>query len=321
MVHISRVTFAAIEFFLSQVSFGTSLKEPVVHLHQRMNSDDQAGAEPAISGDPFNPEVKRSCNSVTASEHDSTKRGACALDLDSTPPIQIVSKDTTKRVKGDEYTPRSYLVSTVNGINRAQYRDFAKKPPLGDKEGDIIAFDEVEWVSCQYLNLTDAKAAIVSQDPIKAWAEPMSEEADEALKNDPAQLPSYVFEPYLGQGQTIYVLDSGHRKTHQEFDASERKVRDFVVPSRQTLAFGSLRDDQRGPEDMTGMTGHGTMVASIAAGYVSSVASKANLVVVKMENSARNPGNPDTRGTGTIVLAGHPSASNRRKTFSVVIDV
>jgi subtilisin family serine protease len=43
---------------------------------------------------------------------------------------------------------------------------------------------------------------------------------------------------------------------------------------------------------MTDINGHGTMVASVAAGYVSGVASKANLVVVKMRNSAKNPNNP-----------------------------
>ena len=332
MVYVSHVTLAAIAVFLTHLSVGTAETQPVVHLHQRMNSNDQPGAEAVASNDSFNPGVKQSCDSVAVSAQDSTKNEACEFNPDGTP-VQTVSEDTKKRAKRDEDTPRPYLVTTVDGITQAQYEEFAKKPPLGDKQGDIIAFDEVEWVSCQYLNLTDAEAAIVRQDPIIAWAEPMSEEDGEALvipnhggtnslytratlpqslsqrddsaahlrllsarnqKNDPAQLPNYVFEPSLGQGQTIYVLDTGYRKSHQEFDASEREVRDFVVPNRHTLALGSLSDDQKGPEDMTDINGHGTMVASIVAGYISGVASKANLVVVKMRNWAKNPQNPES---------------------------
>lgn len=332
MVCVSHVTLAAIVVFLTNLSVGAAETQPVVHLHQRMNSDDQPGAEAVVSNDSFNLGAKQSCDSGAVSAQDSTKNEACEFNPDGTP-VQTVSEDTKKRAKRDEDTPRPYLVTTVDGITQAQYEEFAKKPPLGDKQGDIIAFNEVEWVSCQYLNLTDAEAAIVRQDPIIAWAEPMSEEDGEALvipnhggtnslytratlpqslnqrddsaahlrllsarnqKNDPAQLPNYVFEPSLGQGQTIYVLDTGYRKSHQEFDASEREVRDFVVPNRHTLALGSLSDDQKGPEDMADINGHGTMVASIAAGYVSGVASKANLVVVKMRNSAKNPQNPES---------------------------
>lgn len=40
---------------------------------------------------------------------------------------------------------------------------------------------------------------------------------------------------------------------------------------------------------MTDITGHGTKVASVAAGKTRGVASKANLVVVKFKNSAKNP--------------------------------
>ncbi|KAI4943491.1 hypothetical protein J4E91_009401 [Alternaria rosae] len=297
MVRISHFTLGAIVAFLTHTSIGAATSGPGVTLRRRMGTSDKAGTGLASPIDSVNP-----------------------------------PKDTGKQVKREEDIPKAYLVSTVNGITRAQYEEFAKKPPLGDKEGDIIAFDGVEWVSCQYLNLTDAEAAIVREDPIIAWANPITEESGELLviprhgdpsslttraelptflnqrddsaghlrllsarnqRNDPTQLPNYVFEPSLGQGQTIYVLDSGYRKTHQDFDSSEREVRDFFVPNRHTLAGIPLRDDQKGPEDMTDITGHGTMVASIAAGYVSGVASKANLVVVKLRNSATNPLKPD----------------------------
>jgi hypothetical protein len=333
MVHISRVALGVIALFLSELSIGAAGIGPGVSIHRRMGSNDAVPTASTISSDPVNPGVGPSCASVTTPDNKGTKRDTCDPDLDGASPVETSSEETRKRVKRDEDIPKAYLVSTIDGITQAQYEEFAKKPPLGDKHGDIIAFEGLEWVSCQYLDLTDAEAAIVREDPIIAWAEPITEESGEARvipqhdytsslhtraelpvalnqrddsaahlrllsarnqKNNPTQLPNYVFEPSLGKGQTIYVLDSGYRKTHQEFDASDREVRDFVVPNRHTLAGLDLRDDQKGPEDMTDINGHGTMVASIAAGYISGVASKANLVVVKMRNSAKNPLNPDS---------------------------
>ncbi|KAI4656032.1 hypothetical protein J4E93_000748 [Alternaria ventricosa] len=294
-----------------------------------MGTNDKVGTALFSPNDSANSVVKPSC---ATSDDKGIKRDTCHPDSNDASPAEIA--ETTKRVKRDEDTPRAYLLSTIDGINRAQYEEWAKKPPLGDKEGDIIAFDELEYVSCQYLNLTDAEAAIVRQDPIIRFIEPITEDdgelrvippqedpssllpsslhvkaqalnqRDESAahlkllsarnqRNDPTKLPNYVFEPSLGKGQTIYVLDSGYRKSHQEFDASEREVRDFTVANRYTFAGIGLTPDQQGPEDMTDVTGHGTMVASIAAGYVSGVASKANLVVVKMRNWAKNPLNPD----------------------------
>ncbi|KAI4626211.1 uncharacterized protein J4E87_004711 [Alternaria ethzedia] len=297
-----------------------------------MAINDEVGTGSTSPIDSANPVVKSSC---ATSDNKGTKRDTCHPDSNDASPAETV--ETTKRVKREEDIPRAYLLSTIDGINRAQYEEWAKKPPLGDKEGDIIAFDELDWVSCQYLNLTDAEAAIVRQDPIIRFIERITEDdgelrvippqedsssllpsslhvkaqalnqRDESAahlkllsarnqRNDPTQLPNYVFEPSLGKGQTIYVLDSGYRKSHQEFDASEREVRDFTVANRYTFAGIDLTDDQKGPEDMTDVTGHGTQVASIAAGYVSGVASKANLVVVKMVNWAKNPRKPDQPG-------------------------
>ena len=329
MVHISRVVLGAIAVFLTHITIAAATTGPTVSFHHRMGTNDKVGAALTSPNDSANSVVKPSC---ATSDDKGIKRDACHPDSNDASPAETVK--TTKRVKRDEDTPRAYLLSTIDGINRAQYEEWAKKPPLGDKEGDIIAFDELEYVSCQYLNLTDAEAAIVRPDPIIRFIERITEDdgelrvippqedsssllpsslhvkaqalnqRDESAahlkllsarnqRNDPTKLPNYVFEPSLGKGQTIYVLDSGYRKSHQEFDASDREVRDFTVANRYTFAGIGLTPDQQGTEDMTDVTGHGTQVASIAAGYVSGVASKANLVVVKMVNWAKNPRKPD----------------------------
>ncbi|KAI4711179.1 hypothetical protein J4E89_003744 [Alternaria sp. Ai002NY15] len=308
-----------------------------------MATNDEVGTGLTSPIDSANPVVKSSC---AISNDKGTKGDTCQPDPNDATPVETV--ETTKRAKRDEDTSRAYLLSTIHGINRAQYEEWAKKTLLRDKKGEIIARDELEWVSCGYLNLTDAEAATIRQDPIIRFIEPNTEDDGElrvipphadpssllpsslhvkaqALnqrddsaahlkllsarnqRNDPTKLPNYVFEPSLGKGQTIYVLDSGYRKTHQEFDASEREVRDHTVPNPLTFFGLQLTNEQQGPEDMYDVTGHGTMVASIAAGYVSGVASKANLVVVKMRNRAKNPLKPDSdellpRGVMDIAL-------------------
>jgi hypothetical protein len=146
-----------------------------------MGSNDEGKAGSTVSGDAVSARVEPSCASVAASDKDGTNKHTCNKGPDSASFVQAVPEDTRKRVKRAEDIPKAYLVSTVNGINQAQYEEFAKKPPLGDKHGDIIAFEGVEWVSCQYLDLTDAEADIVRQDPIIAWAHPITEEAGEAL--------------------------------------------------------------------------------------------------------------------------------------------
>jgi subtilisin family serine protease len=190
------------------------------------------------------------------------------------------------------------------------------------------------------VEISDTDAAIVRANPLIAFAEPITEDDGEALviprddtpslhkralppslnqrdksewhlglisarnqKKDPTKLPNYVFEPLLGRGQTIYVIDSGYRKTHTDFDASEREVRDYTVPNSLTLGGirPSLPESFWGPEDMSDISGHGTQVASIAAGYTHGVASLANLVVVKFRNWARNPLNP---GSDRLVARG-----------------
>jgi subtilisin family serine protease len=117
-------------------------------------------------------------------------------------------------------------------------------------------------------------------------------------KNDPANLPNYVYEPSLGKDQTIYVFDGGYRKSHVEFDdKADREVREIIVPNPYTLGPIQPPIDPNiwAPEDETDYDGHGTMVASVAAGNSNGMASLANLVVVKFKNAAKNPNNPSNK--------------------------
>ena len=65
------------------------------------------------------------------------------------------------------------------------------------------------------------------------------------------------------------------------------------MPNEFTL-LEELNQDIWAPEDMTDYNGHGTSVASVAGGATHGVASRANLVLVKFKQVARNADNPDS---------------------------
>jgi subtilisin family serine protease len=125
---------------------------------------------------------------------------------------------------------------------------------------------------------------------------------------DSNNLPNYLYDPLLGLGQTIYVLDGGFDKDHSDFqpplDAPNRQVREHVVPNEYTLA----REEDRskwGPESLEDWTGHGTAVASVAAGLRHGVASNADLVLVKYKNVAEQP-----NGNMQLLKATEPAVSD-----------
>ena len=231
-------------------------------------------------------------------------------------------------------TGKPYLIGSVKGTSNETFQAFLLLPPLTNRKGDLISFSDVPWQSYQVLDLSDADAAIIRANPLISFVEPITEDDGEARsiprhvpstlqkrslpsalnvrenspyhlgllsarnqRRNPSVLPNYVFEPSLGKGQTIYVIDSGYLPIHVDFDATEREVRDVTTPNRYTLDPLNIPSADQAPQDNTDYTGHGTAVASIAAGKLRGVASKANLVVVKFKNAALNRNNPNNPGT------------------------
>jgi oryzin len=78
----------------------------------------------------------------------------------------------------------------------------------------------------------------------------------------------YVYDDRAGQGQTAYILDSGIRLTHTEFEG-KRAVRGF-----------HFVNDTNSDGDSHGS--HGTFVAGCVVGKVGGVAKKAKVVDVKV---------------------------------------
>ena len=85
-------------------------------------------------------------------------------------------------------------------------------------------------------------------------------------------LDSIFAEKSAGRGVDIYVLDSGVRASHADFGG------------RVSLARSSnfFEDDGTGPSDIEDLHGHGTFVASLAAGASFGVAKQATIVILRI---------------------------------------
>ncbi|KAJ4291462.1 hypothetical protein N0V88_006058 [Collariella sp. IMI 366227] len=90
----------------------------------------------------------------------------------------------------------------------------------------------------------------------------------------------YVFDSTAGEGITVYVVDTGIRVTHEEFEGRATFGANFVQDSADT--------DENG---------HGSHVAGTIGGKTFGVAKKANLIAVKVLGA-------DGSGTNSGVIAG-----------------
>ncbi|GAB7326239.1 hypothetical protein MBLNU13_g10227t1 [Cladosporium sp. NU13] len=220
-------------------------------------------------------------------------------------------------------SPTAWLISTKRNTARADFDAFIKTLP-DQGQGDVIAYDNIPWQSYVTKNLTSDQADMVKMNSIVDIVGQITEEDGEAgiaatrkpriLKRenspragsdyhlgilsapralmDTAMWPDYEFDTQLGIGQTIYIIDTGYRSTHQEFAATGRTVDDYVVPNAFTLSASPFVSDRDtlSPEDMTDYNGHGTAVASVAGGNSQGVASQANMVIIKFRNAAAQAG-------------------------------
>ena len=221
-------------------------------------------------------------------------------------------------------TPTPYMFTTNTGTDPSVFQSYIKTLPDGGAGGQIV-FPNVPWQS-YVTNLTSDQAkdvasqsfvrfvTLITENDVGTFGaipppeklqkrvapnlnlqqRPNSEEHlkvvstanQQTLYPPGAALPDYLFDPLLGQGQTIYVLDSGFNTAHSELAANGRTVTTHVVPNQYTLL---LQPNGQSPEDITDYSGHGTAVASIAGGVTLGVASKADLVLIKFRNTFLAP--------------------------------
>lgn len=91
-----------------------------------------------------------------------------------------------------------------------------------------------------------------------------------------------------GANVNIYVLDTGFRRSHQEFGGRARQDADFI-------RFLGSRDD---------CNGHGTAVGSVAGGATVGIAPRANLISIRIAGCRGNAYNPLISVFSSTIVAG-----------------
>jgi subtilisin family serine protease len=92
----------------------------------------------------------------------------------------------------------------------------------------------------------------------------------------------------LATGVNIYVLDTGFRRSHQEFGGRAWQAADFI-------RFLGSRDD---------CNGHGTAVGAVAGGDTVGVSRNANLISIRIAGCGGNAYNPATSVFSSTIVAG-----------------
>ncbi|KAJ4421908.1 hypothetical protein N0V82_003405 [Gnomoniopsis sp. IMI 355080] len=124
----------------------------------------------------------------------------------------------------------------------------------------------------------------------------------------------YTYADPQGEGSWIIVIDSGFDLNHEKLQSTNyRKVVQYVVPNEFSLpklqqhdveagwvAANAVIDDNMPLDEAYG---HGTGVACVAAGLGTGVASRANLLLVKLENYFVNTITGEKRQPGLTVSA------------------
>ncbi|WYZ43925.1 hypothetical protein EsH8_VII_000361 [Colletotrichum jinshuiense] len=104
---------------------------------------------------------------------------------------------------------------------------------------------------------------------------------------------NYKYEPSLGAGITIFIVDTGFNTGHQELAKANRNVEAWYVGNRAVFEGNIYHSETSQIPDNTedyaglGRVGHGSAAACVAGGRNLGVASNANLYLIKYKGDAR----------------------------------
>lgn len=183
--------------------------------------------------------------------------------------------------------------------------------------GDILHLYQSAMTGAA-VSLTEQQAALLTSlpgvlavEPDQVVAASSKTQADATWgldRVDQAMLPlneQYSYPASAGTGVNVYIIDTGLRDTHDEFAGRVIEGRNFAVNDAGLLGLGGLPligpivniGGETDPDDTTDCNGHGTHVASTAAGTVYGVAKQASVSAVRVLDCSG-------AGTNADVIAG-----------------
>lgn len=196
----------------------------------------------------------------------------------------------------------SYIVLLDERTTAAGEKDLAREygGELSRSYGaalDGFAADGLTETEARRLAADPAVAAVVANRTFHATAtqdDPPSWGLDRVDQADTAGDGKYTYPDRAGEGVTAYVIDTGVRVTHQDFEG------------RASHGYDAVDDDHTADDG----NGHGTHVAATVAGAAHGVAKKADIVAVRVL---------DDNGSGTTeqVIAGIDWVTENHKGPSV----
>ncbi|GAA0470860.1 S8 family peptidase [Streptomyces olivaceiscleroticus] len=240
---------------------------------------------------------KRLITGITAVVAATGIAAVTAVTADATPAEgKIYGASAKSAVSG------SYIVMLKDQVRTAESKDLAAEYGGKVKRTYSAAID---GFSATGLSETEAKqlAADPAVDKVvqnKKFSidatqdDPPSWGLDRIDQEDTAGDKKYAYPDSAGEGVTAYVIDTGVRTTHKDFEG------------RATSGFDAVDND----DDATDGNGHGTHVAGTIAGKAHGVAKKAKIVAVRVL---------DDQGSGTTeqVVAGIDWVTKNHKGPSV----
>ena len=239
---LSRTTRRALVAGIALATVGTLVGIGATAL---AGTSDPSASEPALSKLPPPPKAPRSTGK------------AAPGTLVPNSYIVVFKKQKAKTSSAAVHAQSASLTALVGGKVRHEY------------SGGFSGFSATMTAAQAKRLATDSRVAYVEQDRLYSLQDVQSNPPNWGLDRiDQTYLPlnkSYT-PPSGGAGVTAYIIDSGIRVTHQEFEG------------RASYGINEL-DGTTNADDCSG---HGTHVAGIVGGKTFGVAKKVNLVAVKV---------------------------------------
>ena len=211
------------------------------------SSDDDGGAAGGGAGGAGGAGVGGSGATATTGAGTTTNAETTTSATDTTQASSTTQSTTSSSsFSSGTPTPTTWLISTKRNTARADFDAFIETLP-DQGQGNVIAYENIPWQSYVTKNLTSDQVDMIKMNTIVDIIGLITEEDGEAgiaatrkprvmkredspragsdyhlgMLSAPSALvdtemwPDYEFDTQLGKGQTIYIIDTGYRSTHQ----------------------------------------------------------------------------------------------------------